>query len=85
MKTKVNLVGGRIEINLGGFSIALVANPENEKLARDISVALNQHAALVAVVEAAKAAQAMARARGLHFDGLDSALAQLAAVQGGAQ
>ena len=43
--------------------------------------AIKEHAALVAVADAAKAAQAMARARGIHFDGLDSSLANLAAIR----
>jgi len=53
MKTTVKLNGGRIEINLGSSSIALSANHENAKLANEICTSLNEHAALVAVAEAA--------------------------------
>jgi len=53
---------------------------DSESILTHVQQAEAEHAALVAVAEAAKAAQAMARARGLHFDGLDTALANLNAV-----
>ena len=52
-KATVTLAGGRIEINLGLSSIALAGNHENAKLAQEIVIALNEHAALVVAAEAA--------------------------------
>jgi len=51
MNALVKLVGGRIEIHLGETSIALAGTHENAKLAQEIAIAVNEHAALVAVAE----------------------------------
>ncbi len=73
--------GCRIEIVMHGSSIALSDTPENESLAALIVQAVNEHAALCAVAEAANNAVMTLGNNVSGMYALDKSLAKLAAVR----